>query len=209
MRKRYLVLLLVPLIIALSGCGKKRHYVAPPPSPFAPFDLVATAVSSSQIDLTWKETCENEKGFYVYRNNQKIAVLEPNATSYNDLSLNPETTYYYEITSYADNGESAPSNKANATTPAEVEILDYDLRKYYNPYSKEWETTINGSLKNNTSRTLTIYIKGKFFSYKSTLIATERTHISNTNPGKVYEFWMSHHGQTEIERAEVRIDNYY
>lgn len=213
MWKKYLVLLLVPLILILPGCGKKRHYVAPPPSPFAPFDLVATAVSSTQIDLTWKETSENEKGFYVYRklanSFQKIAVLDSNATSYSDSALNPETTYWYKVTAYTDDGESSPSNEASAATPAEVEILDYHIRKYYNPYSKEWETSINGNVKNNTSRILTIYIKGKFFSYKGTLIATERTHVSNTNPGKVYDFWMSHHGQTEIERAEVEVENYY
>jgi len=208
MKKRYLVLLLVPLIIALSGCGKKRHYVAPPPSPFAPFDLVATAVSSTQIDLTWKETCENEKGFYVYRNNQKIAVLEPNTTSYNDLSLKPETTYYYEITTYTNDGESTPSNKASATTPAEVEILDYRMEKYYG-YSEEWHTTILGNVKNNTNRVLTIWIKGNFFSYKGTLIATEEDNVANVDSGKVREFWIRHDGKTEIERVEAWVDRYY
>lgn len=208
MKKRYLVLLLVPLIIALSGCGKKRHYVAPPPSPFAPFDLVATAVSSSQIDLTWKETCEDEKGFYVYRTNQKIAVLDPNTTSYNDLSLKPKTTYYYEITAYTNDGESTPSNKVSATTPAEVEILDYRMEKYYG-YEEEWHTTILGNVKNNTNQILIVWIKGNFFSYKGTLIATEEDNVANVDSGKVREFWIRHDGKTEIERVEAWVDRYY
>ena len=213
MWKKYLVLLLVPLILILPGCGKRRHYVAPPPSPFAPFDLVATAASSTQIDLTWKETSENEKGFYVYRrlanSFQKIAVLDPDTTSYSDSALTPETTYWYKVTAYTDDGESGPSNVARATTPAEIEILDYHMHKHYNSYSEEWDTYITGNVKNNTSRTVTIWIKGKFISYKGTVIATEDTYVNNLSSGRSSEFYIHHCGETEIERVEVWVESYY
>lgn len=213
MWKKYLVLLLVPLMIALPGCGKKRRYIAPPPSPFAPFDLVATAVSSTQIDLAWKETSENEKGFYVYRklanSFQKIAVLDSNATSYSDSALNPETTYWYKVTAYTDDGESNPSNIASVATPAEVEILNYHMDKHYSSYSEEWDTYITGTVKNNTSRILTIWIKGKFISYKGTVIAVKDTSVNNLNSGRSSEFWIHHCGETEIEQVEVWIEEYY
>jgi len=213
--KKWVFLAVVALIPILSGCEgcHKKKYVAPPPAPFAPFDLTATAISSTQIDLIWKETSENEKGFYVYRKTtgsySKIAVLDPNTTSYSDLPLNPETTYWYKVSAYSDDQESSPSNEASATTLADVEILDYRMNKYYNSYSEEWDTYIAGSVKNNTSRILIIWIKGKFFSYRDSLIATEETRLNNVDPHKVREFWIYHRGKTEIERVEVWVDEYY
>ena len=212
MRRKYLILLLVPLIIALSGCGKKRHYVAPPPSPFAPFDLVATAVSSTQINLTWKETSENEIGFYVYRKDtndfRKIAVLDSNTTLYSDSPLQSETTYSYKITSYTNDGESSPSNIASATTLTEVEILNYYMEKEYRErYEGEWHTYIKGYVKNNTNQILTIQIAGGFYSNDE--IAIEYCLLNNVNPGRDTPFSIYHRGKTEIEYVKVWIEEYY
>lgn len=216
MKRKYVVLLLVllvSLVMGLTGCGKKRRYVAPPPAPFAPFDLTATAISSEQIDLAWKDTSRDKKGSYIYRKDtngfRKIAVLDPNGTSYTDSPLKPETTYRYKVTNYNDSGESSPSNETSATTPAEVEILDYSMEKYYDSWSKKWNTSIRGNVKNNTSRTLTIWIKGKFFSYRGWVVATEETYLNNIDPGKSSEFYLYHYGESEIERVEVWVEDYY
>ena len=203
------IVALIPILSGCDGCHKKK-YVAPPPAPFAPFDLVAAAVSSTQIDLTWKETSENEKGFYVYRKYtnsfRKIAVLDPNATSYNDSPLEPETTYWYKITSYSDDGESSPSNIASATTLEEVEILNFSWEK--SPYEVEdWATGITGEVKNNTNQILTIRIGGSFHSNDT--IATAYCLLTNVNAGRRRQFYISHRGKTEIEYVKVWIEEYY
>ena len=122
MRRKYLVLLLIPLLIAFAGCGRKKRYVAPPPAPSAPSNLSGTAVSSTQIDLSWKDNSTNEKGFYLYRRTTnsyaRVAILEVNANSYNDTGLDPETGYWYKVRAYNDGGESGSSNEVNITTPA-------------------------------------------------------------------------------------------
>lgn len=214
MWKKYLVLLLVPLIIAFSGCGRRRHYVAPPPSPFAPFDLVATAVSSTQIDLSWKDISENEIGFYMYRKQnddfRKIAILNPNTISYNDSPLHPETTYFYKVTSYTNDGESNPSNIASATTAPEVEILSYRIEKEYQEWGEgQWYTRILGEVRNNTNQVLTIQIAGEFYSYDDKWIAVAYDLVNNVNPGKRRQFYISHTGKTEIEYVKVWIEEYY
>lgn len=119
MRKKYLVILLVLLTISLAGCRKKDF--APPPVPFAPSNLTATTVSPNEINLNWKDNSTTENGFYIYRkitgNYARVAIMETNATSYNDTGLSPETTYWYKVTAYNDGGESGSSNEVSVTTP--------------------------------------------------------------------------------------------
>jgi len=122
--KKWLLLATVALIPILSGCDgcDKKKYVAPPPAPSAPSNLSGNAVSSTQINLSWKDNSTNEKGFYLYRRTTnsyaRVAILEVNANSYNDMSLNPETSYWYKVRAYNDGGESGSSNEVNITTPA-------------------------------------------------------------------------------------------
>ncbi|MBA7492528.1 hypothetical protein ES702_03078 [subsurface metagenome] len=122
--KKWLFLAIVALIPILSGCDgcDKKKYVAPPPAPSSPSNLTATAVSSTQINLSWKDNSTNEKGFYLYRRTTnsytRVAILEANANSYNDTGLDPETSYWYKVTAYNDGGESGSSNEVNITTPA-------------------------------------------------------------------------------------------
>lgn len=181
--------------------------------PSAPFDLVATAVSSTQIDLTWKETSENEKGFYVYRKYandfRKIAVLDSDTTSYSDSSLDPETTYWYEVTAYNDDGESSPSDEASATTLVEVEILDYYIQKYQK-HEGEWYTWIRGEVRNNTAQILKIRIAGEFYSYDDELIAIVYSSLSDVNSGRTGNFEILHSGtKIETKYVKVWVDDYY
>ncbi len=85
--------------------------------PAVPTSLMATAASSSQINLAWTASTDNVgvTGYYVFRGGVQIATT-PN-TSYHDTSLSPDTTYSYTVSAYdAAGNKSAQSTAASATT---------------------------------------------------------------------------------------------
>jgi titin len=100
------------------------------PPPAAPSGLAASAVSTSQINLSWTDNSNDETGFIVERstdnfvsNVTQIATPAANATTYNDSTgLSPSTKYYYRVRATNNGNSSTPSNVANATTldPAPV-----------------------------------------------------------------------------------------
>lgn len=199
---------LIPILTGCEGCDKKKH-IAPPPAPSAPSNLSATAISITQIDLSWKDNSTNEKGFYVYRktigNYSKIARLNPNTTSFSNLSLSPASIYWYKITAYNDGGESGSSNEVSIKM---VEILDYHMEEKYLEYWAEWRTNIVGNVKNNTGQILTIWMAGKFFNYDDIMIKKSYDLLSDVGSGETWQFEISYWGE-RIKRVEAWIDDYY
>ena len=93
----------------------------PTPIPATPTNLVATAVSSSQINLSWTDNSNNETGFKVERSPNgtsfsQIALRGANVTTFSNTGLAASTTYYYRVRAYNGSGNSAYSNIATATT---------------------------------------------------------------------------------------------
>jgi subtilisin family serine protease len=93
--------------------------------PAAPTLLGATAVSSSQINLSWTDNANNETGFSVERctgatctNFVAVASLGANVTTYQNTGLSPATAYRYQVRALNAAGNSAYSNIASATTQA-------------------------------------------------------------------------------------------
>ncbi|MEK7238573.1 MAG: fibronectin type III domain-containing protein, partial [Nitrospirota bacterium] len=91
-------------------------------SPTPPSGLSATAISSSQINLSWTDNSNNETGFKIERKidvggiYSQIAIVGANVITYSDTGLTAGTTYYYRVSAYNSFGDSAPSNEASATT---------------------------------------------------------------------------------------------
>jgi hypothetical protein len=90
--------------------------------PAAPSNMTATAVSSSQINLSWTDNSNNESGFKIERatsptNATEIATVGANVTIYSNTGLNKNTTYYYQMRAYNAAGISTYSNIASAKTP--------------------------------------------------------------------------------------------
>lgn len=88
--------------------------------PTIPSGLAVTAVSSSQINLTWNASSDPESGvanYKVYRNG--VLIASPTAASYNDSGLSPSTAYTYTVSAVnIVNLESAQSASVTKSTPA-------------------------------------------------------------------------------------------
>jgi hypothetical protein len=85
--------------------------------PTTPTSLIATAVSSSQIDLSWAASADNigATGYKIYRDGIQITTISN--TSYQDTGLSPSTTYLYTVSAYdAAGNESTKSSSVSATT---------------------------------------------------------------------------------------------
>ncbi|HEY4491896.1 MAG TPA: fibronectin type III domain-containing protein, partial [Acidobacteriota bacterium] len=90
--------------------------------PAAPSNLIASAVSKSQINLSWLDNSNNEQGFRIERSTNGnsftlIATVGSGVTSFANTGLKANKTYYYRVRAYNSAGNSAYSNVASAKTP--------------------------------------------------------------------------------------------
>jgi hypothetical protein len=91
------------------------------PPPTAPSSLNATAVSSSQINLSWTDNSSDEDGFKIYSSTDGVnfsfyVTVGANVTTRSNTNLSASTTYYYRVLAYSAGGSSGYSNTASATT---------------------------------------------------------------------------------------------
>ncbi|ACT04144.1 fibronectin type III domain-containing protein [Paenibacillus sp. JDR-2] len=88
-------------------------------APTAPSNAAATAVSGSQINLSWTASTDNAgvTGYNVYRNG--VLAGTASGTSYSDTGLSASTSYSYTVKAKdAAGNESAASSTVSATTLA-------------------------------------------------------------------------------------------
>ena len=122
MKTYRLFFLSIVTLFFLHGCTKTDLTVNTPSNTIkAPSNLVATAFSSSRIDLRWTDSSGNEEGFKILRkigngSFTQIATVAQNVATYSDTGLSPEETYSYAVFSYNASSNSVNSNTANATT---------------------------------------------------------------------------------------------
>src|SRR6185436_14827553 len=91
--------------------------------PAAPANLSATAVSPTQVNLTWSDRAGNEGGHVVERavgagNFVAVAELGPDVTVFRDRELSAETEYRYRVRAMNSVGASPTSNTVSVSTPA-------------------------------------------------------------------------------------------
>jgi titin len=94
-----------------------------------PSGLVATAVSTTQIDLVWQDNSSNESGFEVHRSTTGPTGVftlhtstQPSVATYSDVGINHSTQYCYKVRAFRITGRKTSysqfSTSACATTPA-------------------------------------------------------------------------------------------
>ena len=121
-----------PLLVLIAATGCDGHE---PLAPLfmvvgAPANLTATAISFSQISLSWQDNANspNESGFEVHRSSTGpagsfgfIGTAGPQATSYSDAGLTGLTQYCYKVRAYRVTGKKTTYSEfsavACATTP--------------------------------------------------------------------------------------------
>jgi hypothetical protein len=109
------------VIVELTGKG------APPPPPQPPSNLTATAVSSTQINLSWTASPTSGVTYSVFRSttsgftpsNSNRITNGLATTTFSDTGLTPSTSYFYLVEAVNASGvSSTPSNQATAKTQA-------------------------------------------------------------------------------------------
>lgn len=136
-------LLAVPIfiltILLTASCGNDND-LTPTNISDAPSNLVATAISRSEIELTWQDNSSDEDGFNIDRKEgpwgsfQRIARVGADITTYSDKgsnNLKPDTTYYYRVAYYRGSEVSEYSNTASETTLKKVLSLEKESGDAY------------------------------------------------------------------------------
>jgi hypothetical protein len=108
--------------IGSSGNSAQASTKTLPSPPSPPGGLIATTVSSSQINLVWTDNSPNEDAFVLARSTivggpyTDVATIAANVTSYSNTGLAANTRYYYVLRAINGGGSSPNSNEASATT---------------------------------------------------------------------------------------------
>jgi alpha-tubulin suppressor-like RCC1 family protein len=125
-----LIISAIAILISAGGCPKKSKNTKTGSSTSintfainAPSGLIATAISYTQINLSWQDNSNNEDGFEMYRSRFSAAgytllgTVSRGVVSYSDAGLSQTTAYYYRVRAFNNIGDySDYSNVANAFT---------------------------------------------------------------------------------------------
>jgi Calcineurin-like phosphoesterase len=100
-----------------------RNYVfsadAEATAPTIPGNLNASAVSGTQINLSWSSSSDNTgvRGYGIYRDGVLVNTVDQNTLSYSDTNQIPSTNYAYRVDAFDGSGNhSALSTSKSATT---------------------------------------------------------------------------------------------
>jgi chitodextrinase/imidazole glycerol phosphate synthase subunit HisF len=108
-----------------------------PDAPLAPQDFSVEAQTPGEINLSWSDLNQNEKGTKIYRsvaNNTSfllLKTLESNVSSYVDTDLLSNTTYFYKIEIFNEGGNVFTEERQAKTlnnNPVLAEIGDISMR---------------------------------------------------------------------------------
>jgi uncharacterized protein (TIGR02145 family) len=104
-----LIFSLVSALLLFIGCSTNNGVTTVVPA--APTSLIGTAVSGTQINLSWVDNATNEVGYKIQRLNTSgnytdIGSTGADINTFSDLGLTPSTSYTYRVYAYNSAGNS-------------------------------------------------------------------------------------------------------
>jgi len=161
-------------------------------APSVPTGLVGTAVSSSQINLSWNPSTDNVGvvGYSVYLND--VALTTTTATSFQHTGLTAGTTYNYRVSAY----DAVPNHSAWTATPVSV-----TTQAAPDTQAPSVPTGLNGRKVSQTRISLTwnastdnVAVKGYYVYLNDVALATTTTRFfthSGLTAGTTYNYRVS------------------
>ncbi|MDN5205444.1 DUF1593 domain-containing protein, partial [Fulvivirgaceae bacterium BMA10] len=178
----------------------------------APDNLLASAVASDQIDLTWNHSGNNETGFEIERSTEPgtgfilIATVGANVLSHSDAGLLENTTYYYRVRAIGTGTPSAYSIETNATTLAAGTTPDIWLEAECATVGSNWLLLQDPDASGDEY--LTIKNRNPFYSSAPTDAANHIQFNFQTNETGNYKVWARVIAGTNSDDSFwVRMDN--
>ena len=115
-------------------------------APATPANLSIDVIASNMLNLSW-DNVAGETGFYLYRSLDDVTynilvALDADVLAYWDDAVDFSTQYYYKVSAYNNDGESALSSSVNTTTLAK------DLKKYWEGQRGPFYYDANARYKN-------------------------------------------------------------
>ena len=147
-------------------------------APSVPANVMATAVSSTQINVSWNPSTDNVSiaGYRIYRNGNFVATSLK--TNYSDTGLSPSTTYTYFVSAYDSTGNASGRSATATVTTATTLCSNPPIRiaganpQYYSSLQNAYNSAVDGDtlqiqaldFSENVSldRNLSVTLKGGF-----------------------------------------------
>jgi chitodextrinase len=167
----------------------------PADPPTVPSGLSASVISTSQINLSWASSTDNEvsvAGYRIYRGGARIATTS--SISYSDTNLSASTLYSYTIAAYDSAGNvSASSTAASATTQTDTDITPPTFSLIATSSIAQTSATITwttnesatSSVKYGTSLSYTLASSSNIYASSS---PSHSITLHNLNSGTQYHF---------------------